>query len=291
MLLHPTALSYISWDPSREAFTVPLIELSVMWYGIMFALGFILGYIILVPVATQFFEERNPGDPLKARAMGLSFTDRLVWFVVLGTLIGARLGHVLFYEFPFYMSHPMEIFMIRKGGLASHGGTIGVLVGVYLFLRFNRKNFPGLNFIWLMDLICIPTGVTAACIRIGNFINQEIVGLATTAPWGVIFEHPAEGVEAVPRHPVQLYEAGLYLLTFAVLFSMWKKYGTTLKQGTISGIFFIVVFGSRFFTEAIKLPQSTQMAEGDFQMGQYLSVPFVILGGALLLWPRQPQKP
>lgn len=278
-------ISYITWNPHREAFTIPFFDISIMWYGVLFATGFILGYFILIPVAEQFFNGKQPGDPANARKLAYNFTDRLVWYVMLGTLIGARLGYVIFYDLSYYLENPLEIIMVRKGGLASHGGTIGVITALYLFYRWNKSRYPGLTFIYLIDMLCIPAAITGACIRIGNFINQEIVGISTTVPWGVIFGHPAEGGEIVPRHPVQLYEAGIYIATFFLLMSLWRKYSLSLKPGSISGIFFISVFGSRFFIEYLKM-QGQYQVEGDFQIAQYLSIPFVFLGIGLLCWHR-----
>lgn len=284
---HQAILSYISWNPDREAFTLPFIELSVMWYGVLFALGFIAGYFILIPVATQYFKEKLSLKQEQANNLAYHFSDRLVWYVVLGTLIGARLGHVFFYDWDYYQAYPLEILMLRKGGLASHGGTIGVLAALFVFYKFNKKNYGNLSFVTLVDMISIPTAVTVCFIRIGNFINQEIVGIESSLPWAVLFENPSEGVIAVPRHPAQLYEAAVYLTTFFVLFPLWKRYCTKLKPGIISGLFFISIFGSRFFIEFIKLPYTTQPGEHLLNTAQYLSLPFVAFGIALLLWPQK----
>ncbi len=240
----------------------------------MFALGFVVGYFVFVSVTQIYFK--------KGKAFSTAMADKLVWYVVLGTIIGARLGHVFFYEFNYYLAHPMEIIMVRNGGLASHGGTLGVLLGLYLFLRWNKKLYGELSYLRLIDLVCIPTAFVATCIRLGNFINQEIVGLPSTLPWSVIFLDPAEGGDIVPRHPTQLYEALIYFATFIFLFTLWKKYEGKLKTGLISGLFFIAVFGSRFFIEFIKIPQSAPMI-GGLQTGQLLSLPFVLLGLILLI--------
>lgn len=230
-----------------------------------------------------------PDSILAARSLSLIFADRLVWFVVLGTIIGARLGHVLFYEWSYYIAHPLEILMIRKGGLASHGGTLGVIVGLILFTRWNRKQFPDISLLTLVDTLVVPTAFAVCCIRLGNFFNQEILGRETSLPWAVIFGNPADGSAPVPRHPVQLYEAAIYFATFVLLYGLWKWKGLSLKPGTLSGIFFILVFGSRFFIEFLKELQGSIIDETFLQMGQYLSIPFVVLGIVLLSLKRKRQ--
>jgi len=301
-------LAWLYWDPPREAFTIPFLGLSVAWYGILFAGGFIAGYFILLPLLTSALLKRMAPELLPASSTSLSvnsikklfpeqyekvhrrsiqIADRLTWFLIIGTIIGARLGHVFFYDWPYYEAHPWEILMIRKGGLASHGGTLGVLISLLLFFRWNRKHMVGLSLISLFDLLAIPTSFAVFCIRLGNFFNQEILGYETHLPWAVIFGHPAEAVRPLPRHPTQLYEGAVYLATFCLLYILWKIKGKTLKPGTLSGIFFILVFGSRFFIEFLKLPQSMVINESFLQMGQYLSIPFIFLGIALLVYPKK----
>lgn len=358
-------LSLIYWDPPRDAFTIPYLNLEIAWYGILFAFGFIAGYFIFVPMlarnfnqtkkiydrdianwailADEFKKEKNaarlklnrsiqqelqnlfpkeeptaatkqkmldtlntmmmnekisrqqieelfPKAILPARKLSTIFTDRLTWFVVIGTIVGARLGHVFFYDWPYYSEHPLEIVMIRKGGLASHGGTVGVCIGLYLFMLWNRKEFPDISLLRLIDTIAVPTAFTVCCIRIGNFFNQEILGINSSLPWAVVFGHSADGTPPSPRHPVQLYEAAAYLSTFFLLYALWKRYGIDLKGGVLSGLFFIFVFGSRFFIDFLKMPQSMIIDEHFLQMGQYLSIPFVIVGFALLFLPQSGNK-
>lgn len=238
-----------------------------------------------LPLTRQQLEANFPGSILSAKSLSVMFCDRLVWFVVLGTVIGARLGHVFFYDWPFFAAHPLEILMIRNGGLASHGGTVGVIVGLILFIWLNRKKFPELTLVTLFDLIVVPSSFTVGCIRLGNFVNQEILGLPTTLPWAVFFGNPADGSAPGPRHPAQLYEAGVYFATFVLLYALWKWRGLDWKPGTLSGIFLILVFGSRFFIEFLKEHQGSVIDETFLQMGQWLSIPFVILGIILLMWP------
>lgn len=265
----------IYWNPSKEAFTIPYLELPVMWYGILFALGFVLGYFILIPILRQTLTE-------KTKHLSTVFADRITLFIVIGTVIGARLGHVFFYDWPYYSGHPWEILMIRNGGLASHGGTLGVMLSLMLFIRLNKKLFPQISLIFLMDVLVIPTAMAVTFIRLGNFVNQEILGYQTTMPWGIVFGNSADGIPPVPRHPAQLYEAGMYLATFFILYAIWKAKGASLKQGTLSGIFFVLVFGSRFFIEFLKSPQPSWLDSSSLQAGQYLSIPFVALGFALI---------
>lgn len=363
--MNPFLLAWLFWDPPREAFTIPYFDLVVVWYGIIFASGFVAGYYILIPILRKMFattpciyprditnwsllatqkknsaiesslpfysglskqarndldalaegqepsselkqelvsalnyvvqdqslnvnrkalENKFPGAIEKTNTLASLFADRITWFIVLGTIIGARLGHVLFYDWDYYSSNPLEILMIRKGGLASHGGTLGVMLAIVLFLRWNRSKFPEMTFIKLIDILVIPTSIAVCFIRIANFFNQEILGNPTDKPWGVIFGHAADGTAPIPRHPVQLYEAFAYLFTFLVLYTLWKVKGSSLKTGTLSGLFFIFVFGSRFFLEFLKEPQSPIDSLG-LQMGQYLSIPFVLFGVALLFFP------
>lgn len=277
-MFHP--LAWLYWDPPREAFTIPFIHMPVMWYGILFALGFVLGYFILIPILKSTLSE-------KSRPFSTQFADRITFFIVVGTIVGARLGHVFLYDWPYYVDNPLEILMIRNGGLASHGGTIGVIVSLLIFMRCNRHRFPEISLIFLMDLLVIPTAVTATFIRIANFFNQEILGKETAMPWGVVFGHAADGSAPIPRHPVQLYEGAAYLATFIILYGLWRAKGSNLKRGTLSGLFFILVFGSRFILEFFKTSQSSWLDIFQLQMGQYLSIPFVFLGFVLLMKNRQ----
>jgi phosphatidylglycerol:prolipoprotein diacylglycerol transferase len=281
------SLSWINWDPPREAFTIPFLNVVVVWYGILFATGFILGYYIFVPMLRKTFAN-NPKiyPPNQINSLASNFADKATWFIVLGTIIGARLGHVFFYDWPMYRDNPLEILMIRNGGLASHGGTIGVMLGLLLFLYWNRKQYPGMTFIRLTDLLVVPTALAVCFIRIANFFNQEIIGYPTDLSWGVIFGHAADGSLPIPRHAVQLYEAIAYFITFVILYGIWKKWGFLLKPGILTGIFFISVFGSRFFIEYLKEPQ-TEFDSLGLQLGQTLSIPFVLLGIAFFLIPQR----
>lgn len=280
--------SWLFWDPPRDAFTIPYIDLAVAWYGILFATGFIIGYYILIPILNQELRSNPrlitipPTPEQEVSSIAASFAEKLTWFVVLGTVIGARLGHVLFYDWPYYSENPIEILMIRKGGLASHGGTLGVIISLFLFMLREKKTFPKITLITLLDLLVIPTAMTVCFIRLANFFNQEILGYPTEHAWGIIFGHPADGSLPLPRHPVQLYEAAAYLATFIFLYLLWRWKKASLPAGILSGLFFICVFGSRFLLEYFKEPQSSIDGFG-LQLGQTLSIPFILLG-VILIW-------
>lgn len=227
-------------------------------------------------------EELFPDALITAKQWGYNLTDKLTWYVVLGTIIGARLGDVFFYDWPYFKHHPLAIFMIWKGGLASHGGVLGVFIAVYLYYRWILKPFPEFSFITLLDMLVVPSGLVACFIRIGNFFNQEILGPESHLPWAIIFGDPIDGGPVIPRHPTQLYEAVIYLGIFIVMLILWQTRSTKLKPGFICGLFFIAVFGFRFLIEFIKEPQSQMIDESFLQMGQYLSIPFVLFGVSLM---------
>lgn len=277
---YPSPLAYFTWDPPREFFYIPGLGHPIMFYGVLFVLGFVIGYFITIQLLKQTLGKQQEES-------AYFLTDRLTWYIVLGTVIGARLGHVFFYDWDFYRNDPVEIFKIWKGGLASHGGVLGVIVGLLLFRKSIADRFPKLTLITLFDLLVIPSGLVGCCIRIGNFFNQEIVGPATDLPWAVLFAHPMEGVAPLPRHPTQLYEAFAYLGIFLFLGFLWKKHKGQLRPGYLSGLFFILLFSARFLIEFIKLPQSSIMDESFIQMGQLLSLPFIGFGLILFFFGKK----
>lgn len=222
-----------------------------------------------------------------AGELGYRLTDKVTWYVVLGTIIGSRLGHVLFYDWPRYRSHPEEIIMVWKGGLASHGGTLGVLIGLCFYCWNIRKKFPEITLIKLLDIMVVPTGLVACLIRVGNFFNQEILGPPTTVPWAIIFGDPADGGPILPRHPTQLYEAVVYFAIFILLMFLWFSRSDRMRTGYFSGLFFILVFTSRFLIDFIKTPQSLMIDESFIQMGQILSLPFIALGLCLYFYGKK----
>jgi prolipoprotein diacylglyceryl transferase len=273
-------VAWLYWDPPKEAFTIPVIDRPIVWYGICFVFGFLVGYLMMIPVLKRHLE--GTVAPSELHKTCLHIADRLLWFLIAGTLIGARLGEVFFYDWPYYKNHFTDIFKIWNGGLASHGGTVGVLLAIFLFYRTMGKKY-GFSFLGLIDMIAVPTAFVIGWIRIGNFFNQEILGQETTLPWAIVFGHPADGSIPAPRHPAQLYEAGAYFLIFSLLYYLWNYRNSKLTPGLITGLFFTLVFGARFLIEFLKTPLSLVIDETSLHMGQYLSIPF-ILGGILLLY-------
>lgn len=273
-------MAWITWDPSRFVFTIPYFDHPIAWYGCCFAFGFILGFFIIRSLLEKKLQITR--SPQEAKTLSLFLADRLVWYTVAGSLIGARLGHVFFYDWPIYRANPIEIFKVWEGGLASHGGTLGVILALYFYRRAIHFKVPELSFLSILDLVCIPAALAGVWIRIGNFFNQEIVGKETSLPWAIIFSHPMETQGGVPRHPAQLYEAIAYLMIFIFLFFFWKRYSEKLKPGFLFGLFLVLLFGARFLLEEVKLPQSQTIDESYLLAGQLLSLPFILVGCGLM---------
>lgn len=277
-------LAWLFWDPDPIAFHIPYIDHPIAWYALCFVVGFIIAFWIFVPILAHKLRQLSLASQDTARSAAISYTDGLTWFIILGTLIGARLGHVFFYEWPRYKAHPLEIFKTWEGGLASHGGALGVMIAVFAYYKWRQKQYPSLTFLSLMDLLSIPVAFVAICIRLGNFMNQEILGTSTSLPWGILFGHPRGHIaEYTPLHPVQLYEAAAYALTFLILGSIWCRWKEQLPAGLLIGLFFTLIFGSRFILEFWKAPMGLMIDESFLQTGQYLSLPFIILGLLLII--------
>ncbi|MDE5685279.1 MAG: prolipoprotein diacylglyceryl transferase [Paramuribaculum sp.] len=260
-------LNYIIWNANPEIISNPI---SVRWYGMMFALGFLIGYEI---VARMF---RHEGAP--ERWLGI-----LLMWTLAGTVIGARLGHVFFYEWDYYGAHPAEIIKIWNGGLASHGGTIGVIIGVLCFSFFTTRRSP----LWTFDRLVIPIALVGAMIRTGNLMNSEIFGGPTTLPWGMWFVRSREWhamYEGIACHPTQIYEALCYLTLFVILMWMYWKKNLESRPGLIFGVFLIGIFLPRFLIEFIKNDQVAFEADMILNMGQLLSIPFILLGVAMVVY-------
>jgi len=247
-------MEYLVWDVNP--ILISLGGLNVHWYGFLFAMGFIVGLKITEAIFKA--ENRNIDD-----------IDKGLIYVMIGTVVGARLGHCLFYDPAYYLSNPLEILMIQKGGLASHGGAMGVLLGLYLFAKAQKYSY-----LWLLDRIVIPTALVGAFIRIGNLFNSEIIGDTTTVPWAIIFAR----VDTLPRHPTQLYEALAYVVIFAILFTLYKKYAVQLKAGVMFGLYMVLTFSTRFAIEFVKTQQENYTLDLPLNTGQLLSIPFIILG-------------
>jgi prolipoprotein diacylglyceryl transferase len=234
---------------------------SIRWYGLLFSCGFIMGYIIM-----QFLFKRKgyKGEDL----------DKLLFYIFLGTVIGARLAHCLIYEPDYYLSHPIDILKVWQGGLASHGGTVGVFLAIFLFLR-NKKY----RFFELTDMLCIPVALVCTLIRIGNYCNSEILGKFTHSDYGVVFARLGENM---PRHPVQLYESLTYFMIFILLVCIYFYYKKR-PEGFILGLLLTLVFTSRMLLEPFKEEQA-QYTTGFWNVGSLLSIPFVILGLAVIYY-------
>lgn len=210
-------------------------------------------------------------------------SEKISFACILGAVIGARLGDVLFYQSYDKLLHdPFLVFKVWEGGLASHGGAIGVLMALWILSRKKEYKAIKLTFLKMLDLIVIPTALVGAFIRVGNFINQEILGRQARVPWAVVFGHPADGSAPAPRHPVQLYESICYLLLFVLLSLSWKKWFELKKPGKLFGLFLTILFSTRFILEFWKTEQSEYLRDHSFlTMGQYLSLPFIFLGVVL----------
>lgn len=248
-------LAFIEWSVSPEIFH--LGPISVRWYGFLFAMAFVAGYFIMTWV---FKKEGRPRTDL----------EQLSVYMIFGTVIGARLGHCLFYNPEYYLSNPIEIFKVWEGGLASHGAAIGILTAIYLFSN-KKKNYPML---WTLDRVVIVVALAGTFIRLGNLFNSEIIGRQTDVSWAFIFT----AVDELPRHPAQLYESIAYFIIFLILLFIYYKGIDKNKSGLLFGIFLVLVFTFRFFVEFLKENQSGFEEAMVLNMGQLLSIPFVIAG-------------
>ena len=237
-------------------------SLQLRWYGLLFVGSFFLGAMILNWIYKR--EGRNP-----------DLIEHLLIYLMVGAVIGSRLMHCLAYEPDFYLSHPLEIFKIWKGGLASHGGLLGVLVAMYLYSNKYHESY-----LWVVSRVAIPGALTAAFVRFGNFFNSEILGLPTDKPWGIIFER----IDMIPRHPVQLYEASAYLILLLILVTIYKKVSPDFFTKFSPGLFFTYMFTVRFLLEYTKTRQADYTTSLPFTTGQMLSLPFIALGLIWLLW-------
>ncbi|WP_242927613.1 prolipoprotein diacylglyceryl transferase [Pontibacter vulgaris] len=255
-------LNYITWDVNPEIFHVGF--LSVRWYGLLFALGFVIGQRILSKIYVT--EGRTEGD-----------VDVITLYMIIGTVVGARLGHTLFYAPDYYLSNPIEILKIWEGGLASHGATIGILLALWLFSR--RYKF---DYMWVLDRIVIVVALGGALIRLGNLMNSEIFGRPTDVPWAFIFVRNTE-FSQVPRHPTQLYESLSVFLLFVLLYWLWNKYKEALPKGLLFGIFVTALFTFRFLVEFLKENQEDFENTMALNMGQILSIPLILIGIGILV--------
>jgi phosphatidylglycerol---prolipoprotein diacylglyceryl transferase len=264
--------NYINWNPDPEI--VNIFGISIRYYGLLFVGGLILCIYILGWI---FKREKIPSENL----------EKLSIYGMIGILAGARLGHCLFYEPSYYLSHPLEMILpitflpeggikfIGYQGLASHGGVLGLLIALYFYSRKTKHSM-----IDTLDLIAVVAGLSFGFIRLGNFMNSEIIGLPTTKPWGVIFER----VDYLPRHPAQLYEAISYFIIFAFMMILYKKMRDRLKNGFFFGLATVLFFTARFMIEFVKENQVGFEDRMSLNMGQLLSLPYIAVGIGFIIY-------
>ncbi len=259
-------LLFIHWNVNPVAFSLGAFE--IRWYGILFAMVFACGYIILDTILKK--EKQSP-----------KMIDSLLWYVVIATIIGARLGHCFFYEPKYYLEHPLTILNIREGGLSSHGAAFTMLFALWLVARKYKKPY-----LYILDRVVMVVALGGFFIRTGNLMNSEIYGYVTNLPWGFIFERNGE---IFPKHPTQIYEALSYLIIFFSLITYYYKHYKKLKNGMIFSIFLIAVFGMRFLIEFVKEVQEPWEMKYSLDMGQMLSIPFILAGIIMLYFSNKQQ--
>ena len=263
---------FITWTANPVLFQLGFF--AVRWYSLMFLIGFTIGYYIIYKM-------------FKHEGARQEWIDKLLIYVAIATIVGSRLGHVFFYQWDYYSQHPLDIIKIWEGSLASHGGTIGIIIAILLYSKYVTKKSP----IWTFDRLVVPVALVGALIRIGNLFNHEIYGHDTTLPWGFRFIENLHGwmagadpIFTAPCHPTQIYEALAYLALFSLLMVMYWKYNCQERKGLIFGVFLTWLFSARFFIEFIKNVQ-VEFEEGmALNMGQWLSVPFIIAGVVLIIY-------
>lgn len=258
-------LNYITWNVNPELFSIG--SLHIRWYGLLWALGI---WLTLVITQKIYKHEKLPDQWL----------DKLFIYTVIGAVVGARLGHCLFYNPSYYLARPWEMLFIWQGGLASHGGAIGIIISTYLY----NKKVSKRGFIWVFDRLVIGVAVAGAMIRLGNLMNSEIYGGPTTLPWGFIFLRDGQ---TEPMHPTQIYEILYCLITFGLTYWLYWKKEAYKRTGLIFGVFLIGIFFSRFLIEYVKNNQESFENDMLLNMGQILSIPFIIWGIWLIINSRK----
>lgn len=264
-------LSYIEWNPSPDIFTIPGLDWPIRWYGLLWALAFIFSHFVMNRV-------------YKTEGRGEKELDTLTLYIILGTVIGARVGHYLFYEYQQLLSEPGTWFisMITPpfSGLASHGGAIGIITAMVLYCRKTKESW-----LWLFDRLVIVVPMAGMCIRLGNLINSEIIGNITEVPWAFIFVQE----DNHPRHPAQLYEAIFCFFLFIYMYRFWQKKRDRVGPGYMFGLFCVLLFTERFIDEFFKINQADFENGMVLNMGQWLSIPFIILG-VYMIWRSKQNK-
>jgi len=259
---------FISWNPDPEIFTIPFIDRGIRWYGLSWALAFIGCHFFMNRI---YRTEKRTDKEL----------DLLTLYIVLATILGARIGHCLFYDFPYYSAHPLDILKVWEGGLASHGGAIGIIVGMWLYCRKTKESWW-----WLFDRLVVVVPFASFMIRLGNLMNSEIVGRPTDVAWGFKFFNNDEdklnllnnNIPIPVRHPTQIYEALFYVFLFILFYWLWKKKRNDFGQGFMFGLFCILMFSFRFLMEYLKENQESFENTLPINMGQILSIPFILIG-------------
>ena len=253
-------MEYFRWNVNP--ILLELGPLHLYWYGLLFVGSFVVGSWILKRI---YIREGKDFEVLES----------LFIYIILGAAIGARLVHCLFYDPTYYLSHPLKIFAIWEGGLASHGGVMGVLLATWLFsLKYKE------SFMWLLSRLAIPAALSGSAIRIGNLMNSEIVGKPTDVPWAVVFER----IDNLPRHPSQLYESIAYFTIFISLLLVYRAVKPSFATKILPALWFLTIFTVRFFLEFVKTKQASYNVDQLLTTGQWLSIPFILLGLVWLIW-------
>lgn len=260
----------VTWNVDPTLFTI--LGREIRWYGLLW----VIGLIVAVYVVQRIFKREDLPE---------KWFDSLFIYMIVGIIAGARLGHCLFYEPAYYLANPLEMLKVWEGGLASHGGVIGIIIAVWLYSRKITK----LSMLWTFDRVMVPTGFTAAMIRLGNLMNHEIYGGPTDQPWGFRFitnihywMQGAEPIYSDPSHPTQIYEALAYLVVFGITMFLYFKTDAKDRKGLITGVGILIIFLFRFFVEYVKNVQvASEIAMREntgLILGQWLSIPFIIWG-------------
>ena len=265
---------HIVWDVSPEI--IPGWK-TPNYYGLLFISGILLGFYTI----KRMFKQEGVDEKT---------LDTLLVYVVVATILGARLGHVFFYDWDQYKNNLGDIIKVWEGGLASHGAAIAILISLYIFTKKVSKK----SYLWILDRVVAPIAIAAVFIRLGNLMNSEIAGVPTSLPWAFSFPNYFNDVtkdfDPTPRHPTQLYEAFSYLLVYLFLLFMYWKKEAFKREGLLFGIFMIGIWGVRFFVEFVKEGQTSRDYTSALNTGQMLSIPFVLVGVWLVVRAFNKQK-
>lgn len=262
----------LQWDPSPIALSIPGTPLAIHWYGVFFAFGLLISFLLYKRLVRSYAMKSVPQKEFDF------LMDKFALFGTIGMLFFARLFHCLFYDWNYFQTHPEQFFFLWNGGLASHGALVGLFLGIWwCYKRYSLQSKYSIEWVQLIDSLALACFPATVAIRIGNFFNQEIVGTPTASCFGVLFQHPLGiGLEVVPRHPVQLYEAIGYALLG--LFFFFKRKTILQHKGLGSGLVLVSFFTLRFFLEYIKAAQAQEDVHSFLSTGQELSIPCIALG-------------